>query len=117
MTRSRRPLQRPKLAKCPRLAPKGSFNYWLPAGTKIQRSRSRTTLPGMPWGWEDFTTTREALFTEDDLVLSPINDMTVVRIPNMSDGGVRSDGWQSIQFDFLQLKRVINVKQYEAETY
>jgi hypothetical protein len=67
----------------------------------------------MPEGWEDFTTTRDALFTEDDLVKSPINDMVVVRIPELN-GGVRPDGWQSIQFDFLQLKIVVDVKHYGA---
>lgn len=116
----RRARLRLRLAKGHRSTPgsrwnegKGPFKYWLPAGTEIKRSKSRTLLPGMPEGWEDFTTTRDALFTEDDLVKSPINDMVVVRIPELN-GGVRPDGWQSIQFDFLQLKIVVDVKHYGA---
>ena len=96
------------------MAPPLSFNYWLPAGAAIKRSKLGTILSGTRHGWEDFTTTREALFSENDLILSSNNDMVVVRIPNVS--GARSDRWQSIQFDFLQLKRVVGVKQNGTET-
>ncbi len=78
------------------------MKYILRAGTKIQRSMSRTALPGIPWGWEDFTTTKDAIFSADDLITSKVNGLVVVRIPTL-DGSVRPDGWQSIQFDFMKL--------------
>lgn len=78
------------------------MKYILRAGTKIHRSKSRVALPGMLWGWDDFITTRDAVFSPDDLITTTGNGLVVVRIPKLG-GGVRSDGWQSIQFDFSHL--------------
>ena len=83
-------------------SPENLLQYILRSGTKIQRSKSRVAIPGMLWGWEDFTTTRDAFFKSADLITSKDNGMTVVRIP-MADGSVRLDGWQSIQFEFRKL--------------
>ena len=70
--------------------------YMLRAGSRIKRTR--TSFASLTTRWEDFTTTKHAFFTEDDLIRTKDSDMVMVRLPLTLE-------YKQIQFDFVQLER------------
>ena len=89
------------MVKAPVIVP---IKYLLHAGSRIQRRKDNVLVGdrgNRHWKnarWEDFTTTRHAFFTEDDIIRSHHLDLVWVKLPE-------SQEYRQIQFYFSQLEK------------